>query len=406
MTTDQSATGESVHSRGLDNPALVDRFSLVIGGPFYDMLRRMKLVEPAPNVRGRIAVLILLTWVPLGILSGLQGVLFGKIVRLPLLYDFSIYGRFFLGLPLLIIAEIVIDPWTRRVVETFDKSGIIPSAEIPKYHSILGKIMRLRNSALAEFVVFLVSSLPLYILDDREWVSRGLTTWHGTLSGGFTAAGWWFVFISSPIVRFLLLRWLWRYCLWGLLLFRVMKLDLNLMPTHPDLLGGLGFVLNAQRQFGILFAALGGFLAGQYGNSIAYFAVPLSTTKVPMAVFVVMAVILVLCPMLFLTPKLIELQREGLSRYSQVARNLTEAFDAKWTRDAYTSGESMLGNPDPSSLIDYVGSYQVVRDLKVVPINKQLVLQVAAQAGSPLALVWIVATPLENIIAGILKMMV
>jgi hypothetical protein len=91
--------------------------------------------------------------------------------------------------------------------------------------------------------------------------------------------------VSSPIFRFLLCRWLWRYPPWGILLFRVMKLNLNLMPMHPDLLGGLGFVLNAQQQFGILFAAVGGVIAGQYGNSIAYFGVPLASTKLPMLVF-------------------------------------------------------------------------------------------------------------------------
>jgi hypothetical protein len=406
MTPDELAASENSPMEIPACAAVVDQFSLVIGGPFYDMLRRMKLVEPAPNVRRRIAIFILITWLPLALLSALQGTLFGNNVRLPLLYDFSIYGRFFVGLPLFIIAEIMIDPWIRRVVRTFAKSGIVRAAEIPKYHSLLLKILRLRDSALAETVVLLVASLPLYLLDDQEWFSQGLTTWHGTASGGFSWAGWWFVFISSPVVRFLLLRWLWRYFLWGLLLFRVMELDLNLMPTHPDLLGGLGFVLNAQQHFGILFAALAGFLAGQYGNSIMYFGLNISATKAPMAVFVLMAVVVVLAPLLLLTPKLIDLRREALSRYSQTARNLGEAFDTKWTRNVYAGGESMLGSTDPSSLIDYVSSYQVVRDLKVFPIRKQFVLQVAAQAGAPLGIVWIAATPVEKIIAGVLKLLV
>jgi hypothetical protein len=39
-------------------PSLVDNFSLVIGGPSYKALRRMKLVEPAPNIRGRTLTLL------------------------------------------------------------------------------------------------------------------------------------------------------------------------------------------------------------------------------------------------------------------------------------------------------------------------------------------------------------
>jgi hypothetical protein len=404
-STDQP--GEEIkHAMKSPGSSVVEAFSLVIGGPFYQVLRRLKLVEPAPNIRGRIAALIITTWVPLVGLSALQGALLGHKVRLPLLYDFSIYGRFFVALPLLIIAEIAIDPWIRRVVTTFNTSGIIRSADLPLYYSTLERVLRLRDSGMAELFLFLLASMPVFMLDDEEWITSGLTTWHGTSLGGLSGAGWWFALVSSPVLRFLPFRWLWRYLLWSILLFRVMKFDLNLIPTHPDMLGGLGFVLNAQRHFGILFAAMGGVIAGQYGNSIAYFGEPLAATKVPMVMFVVIALIAVLCPLTLLTPKLVEVRRSGLSRYSLVARKLTESFDAKWARYGGATQESMLGSPDPSSLADYVTSYNVIRDIKIFPINKQLVLQVAAQAGAPLVIVWIVATPVEQIIVGLLKRLV
>jgi len=384
----------------------VANFSLVIGGPFYNALRRTKLVEPAPNVPGRILVLLLFTWLPLLILAFAQGTASGGKVRLPLLYDFSIYGRFFVGLPLLIMAEIVIDPWIRRVVSIFNESGIIPTGTLPAYYAALKKITRLRDSGVVELILLLLASFPFFMLDDLEWISPGLTTWHGTASGGLSAAGWWFAFVSSPILRFLLFRWLWRYLLWSMLLYQIMKLDLNLMPAHPDSLGGLGFVLNAQRHFGILFAAIGGFLAGQYGNSIAYFGATLTSTRTPIFAFVVLSVVIVLCPLLLLTPKLVVVRRTGLSRYSQLARSLTRAFDAKWVDGPQSIQEAMLGNPDPSSLIDYVSSYNVVKDMKVFPIDKQLVMQVASEAAAPLALLWLAATPVEQIITGVLKMLV
>jgi hypothetical protein len=85
------------------------------------------LVEPGPNVGGRIATLFTLTWVPLACLCALQGVLFGHKVSLPLLYDFSVYGRYFVGLPVLVIAEVVIRIcwvgwglcWTRSGISEF-----------------------------------------------------------------------------------------------------------------------------------------------------------------------------------------------------------------------------------------------------------------------------------------------
>ena len=43
----------------------------------------------------------------------------------------------------------------------------------------------------------------------------------------------------------------------SVLLYKIVKLNLNLRPTHPDQLGGLGFVLFAQKHFGILFVQSG-----------------------------------------------------------------------------------------------------------------------------------------------------
>lgn len=138
MTRVRQGTSESDQVE--TQSSIVENFSLVVGGPFYAMLRRMKLVEPTPNVGGRIAILFILTWVPLACLSALQGVLFGEKVSIPLLHDFSFYGSYFVGLPLLIIAEVVIDPRIHRVVTTFDKSGLIGPDALPLYHSALVKI--------------------------------------------------------------------------------------------------------------------------------------------------------------------------------------------------------------------------------------------------------------------------
>jgi hypothetical protein len=405
MTRVRQGTSDSDQVETPCGSPIVETFSLVVGGPFYGMLRRLKLVEPTPNVSGRIAILFILTWVPLACLSALQGVLFGQRVSIPLLHDFSIYGSYFVGLPLLIIAEVVIDPKIRGVVTTFDKSGLIGPDTLPLYHSALVKILRLRDSWLAELLLLILASLPVFMLDRQEWISQEPTTWHGNMSGGLSYAGWWFAFVSSPILRFLLFRWIWRYLVWSLLLFRVMRLALNLIPTHPDLRGGLGFVVEAQRHFGILFAAAGSFIAGQFGDSIAHFGVPVGSTMIPMIVFVLIAVFVVLCPLALLSPKLISLRTAGLARYDQLARDLTESFDTKWARDGIGTRESLLGSPDPSSLADFVSSYNVVRDIRTVPIDRKLLFHVATAAAAPLAILWFVATPADQIVAGLLKML-
>ena len=72
-----------------------------------------------------------------------------------------------------------------------------------------------------------------------------------------TVAGWWCALVSNPLFWFLLLRWLWRHAVWGLLLRDLAGLDLRLVATHPDGAGGLAFI-------------------GQYPNAFAAFVFALS----------------------------------------------------------------------------------------------------------------------------------
>ena len=59
----------------LQNPP---EFSLVLGGPLYQLLRRTHLSDDALTmVRRRVIVIALLTWLPLLILSALEGNLTG-----------------------------------------------------------------------------------------------------------------------------------------------------------------------------------------------------------------------------------------------------------------------------------------------------------------------------------------
>src|SRR5579864_4601062 len=82
--------------------SVVRNFSIVVGGPVYDFLKRTGLVRVAlPNVLRRIGALLVITWLPLLVLSLKDDLAFGHKVTIPLLYDFSTYARLLLALPLL-----------------------------------------------------------------------------------------------------------------------------------------------------------------------------------------------------------------------------------------------------------------------------------------------------------------
>src|SRR5262249_21380968 len=225
-------------------------------------------------------------------------------VKIPLLSDYSIYCRFLVAIPLLIVAETVIDPFLRRVVSTFNSSGIIKEGDLPAFHAALQKLILLRDSGLVELLLTFLAGVPYFLLvAQNQWVSSRVSTWHGTTSEGLSPAGWWFTFVACSILRFLVFRWLWRYVLWIALLRSVSKLKLYLLPTHPDRMGGLGFLLFAQQQFALLAAALGSVIAGQFANEIIYFGKTLSAARAPTGAFIVISVLMVLLPLTLFAPK-------------------------------------------------------------------------------------------------------
>ena len=84
-------------------------FSLVLGGPLFQLLRRAHLSDDAlMMVRQRIIVISLFAWLPLLVLSALEGQSLGGSVAVPFLLDLEVHIRFLVALPLLIIAELVV----------------------------------------------------------------------------------------------------------------------------------------------------------------------------------------------------------------------------------------------------------------------------------------------------------
>ena len=394
MHEDIRLTGES---------SIANTFSLVSHTPFHRYLGRFGLSGHNQTTRS-ILQWFVLTWVPLAILCFIDGTAWGNKVRIPLFRDFAIYGRFFIALPLLVLADGLIDRFARHTVAIFDSSGIIRNDDLILYRSALGRVTELLGSGLVHTFAVLLAFFPWFLfLAENEWTSAHISTWHGSGIRGLSPGGWWFVLVGSPALRFLMLRWLWRYSCWAYLLRKISGLKLNLLVTHPDRIGGLGFLLFAQQRFGLLAAALGSVVAGQFANEIFYLGLSLNAMKAPAGLFIFGSVLVVLLPPVFFSLRLFEARIDGMIRYNQVARLVTEKFDLKWARKIGSPPDQMIGTQDPSSLIDYISSCDVIRETRVIPITKRSVTYITVFAGAPFAFVWLLTTPVERLVTEILK---
>jgi hypothetical protein len=85
---------------------------------------------------------------------------------------------------------------------------IVLPKDLPRVHNAIESAVRLRNSTLVEFgLLFLVYSVGLWLWHGR--VGFDNSTWYAAVGGRWhlTTAGIWYVFVSIPIVQFILLRW-------------------------------------------------------------------------------------------------------------------------------------------------------------------------------------------------------
>ncbi len=388
-----------------------DDFSLVIGGPLLRTLHRVGFIRRKDrSLPLRILFLLLLTWVPLFVLSLLQGMAAGTgRVRLPLLYDFGVYARFFVALPVMIIAEKWVDPCLKQMVRQFVTSGLVPKDQQPALDHVLDGVTHLRDCMLAHGMVLIASFLPLFkTFEVQARLMPGISTWELRVAGSephLTFAGWWFVLVASVVVRFILFRWLWRLFLWAVVLRRVSRLNLRLMPTHPDLAGGLGFLTRAQVQFGALSFASGAVLAGSIANAVIHLGASLKSFELQMIAYVVLAPLVMLAPLFVLAPSLLRVRRQGLVEYGALANRYTQAFDLKWVRNTATGGEPLLGTGDIQSLADLANGYNIIRQMRIVPISKPALLQSVAEAGAPFLPLFVFATPVERIVGALMKIL-
>jgi len=201
------------------------------------------------------------------------------------------------------------------------------------------------------------------------------------------------------------LRWFWRFFLATYLLWCVSRTNLYLVATHSDMAAGLGFLSQGQLAFSPIVFAGGTVIAGQVANAIAYGGATLSSMKFPMIAYCVMAIIILVAPLLVVTPLLFRTKQRALFEYGSLVTIHNQLFDRKWIRKEKAADDVIMGNPDPSSLIDLGSSFTVVRQMGVVPIDKQTLVGLVIAAAAPMIAVVLYATPTDIVIHAVLSML-
>ena len=356
-------------------------FSLVLGGPLNQLVRRARLSGDALELlRRRVIVISLFAWLPLLVLTILGGRAWGDAVTVPFLKDIEAHARFLLALPLLILAKLVVHQRMRSVALQFLERGLIPKRSRARFDLAMASAVRLRNSVLAEVLVIAFVYLVGVLYVSPQYIALPVPTWYAVPTGGgwqLSAAGFWFVYVSLPLFQFILFRWYFRLFIWMRFLWQITRCELSLVPTHPDRAGGLGFLSLTVVAFAPVLLAHGVLLAGLIADRIFFHAAKLTDFKVEVVVVVLFVLVVVLGLLLLFSSHLGLARRVGLREYGTLAQRYVREFDLKWLRGGAPADEPLVGSADIQSLADLGNSFELVRSMRLVPFTRDTVLQLA-----------------------------
>ena len=388
-------------SEGWDLLRNPPEFSLVLGGPLFQLFRRAHLTDDALMlVRQRIIVIALLAWLPLLLLSALQGQLWGG-TSVPFLFDVEVHVRFLVALPLLIIAELVVHRRMRPLLQQFLERNMIPGNAMARFEAAVESAFRLRNSVLAEVLLIIFVYGVGVLVVWRQYIALDTATWYASPSAAgsqLSLAGMWYGYVSVPIFQFLLLRWYFRLVIWARFLWQVSRIELSLVPTHPDSLGGLSFISGQVYAFTVVAVAHGALLAGSLANRIFFLGAALTDFKVEIALVVIFMLSVVLCPLLVFAPQLAQAKRTGSREYGVLAERYAREFDAKWVRGGAPADEPLVGSADIQSLADMGNSFSVVQNMRIVPIKRDDILRLVGATLAPIVPLTLTMMSLEELL--------
>jgi hypothetical protein len=374
-------------------------------GPFAWAPDLLPFAPRGEEAGGRALIAILVAWVPLAVLSALQGLALGATRHESFLLDFAAYGRYVVAIPALVYASSALLPRIAKVVRHFVEGGVIAEEDRSRYEALVASTRRLLMTPWADAAIVILAYLVTALRSPQLYPSN-LSTWVAPVSGGtahLSLAGWWRTIISQPLLQTLLGMWLWRVLLWTRFLHRVSQLPMRLIATHPDSLGGLRFTLMPIRGFAVVAFAIGALCAGSVAESVIVDGRPLWDFRFYIIAQILVVVVIFAGPLLVWRQPLHRLQGWGTLHYGRLASEMGRAFQQRWLAEGRVADADALAAEDFSATADLYSIVADVRKINVNVLDMKAVSPLLVASLLPYLPIVFAVMPLDDILKSALK---
>lgn len=342
------------------------------------------------------------SWLPLAVLAAADGMLWRADARESLLLDLTVYARYLVAVPLLLHAEERCLPRLAAVARQFVTARLVVGPDLARFQALMSSARRRLDHRGLE-AAGIVAAYAAAIVLGGVLYPRGRSTWVAPIdaAGGQTLslAGWWRALVSQPIYLLLVGAWLWRVGVWARFLAGVARLDLQLVPTHPDRAGGLLFVSTSLPAFTGVAFALSAALAGPVAEEVVFGGRTLAEFGVAVAAACALVVLVFAAPLLAFAGPLRRARARGTFDYGALARALGDALERRWLRSGRRVDEAALAAADFSAAADLYAVVGNVHAMQIVPCGPRPLLALVAATVTPFIALAIVSLPADVLLA-------
>ncbi len=396
-TADMPATGP-------DPRGDIGEFLASHGGPFYELQERLKLLHASALKSGsRAALFVGLAWVVPFVLA-VPASLSLESGQGRYLMDPGAWAKFFIAIAAFVLAEDQVERGLRLKLRHFVQAPLLAPAAIPMAATAVSTALRQRDSRVAELVclaIALATGLASFINLGRA----GTASWavnHAVDGNTLTAAGWWSLWVSTPLFMFLLLRGLWRHFVWAQLLREIAGMELRLVATHPDGKGGLAFLAAYPNAYMFFVFGMSSAIAAAIAKHLLHETLSMTTFTMVLAGWLAIVLALFAYPLSAFSLPLARLKAGTLLALSAQGTRFHRAVERK------VLGRNIQADATPeteSDIQDPTKQFETARKLSSILVSREAIVPLAAAALIPFAVAGSTKLPYKEVFSVLKKLL-
>jgi len=380
-------------------------FSPVDNEPPLRWWRRLRIVPVREIGAGRRAVLVaLVAWVPIAVWALATGRLMHADGGEALFQHYGIHVRYLFAIPLLILAEAALHRGSVAIARQFVASGAIEPAILPRFEATNRGLVRLRDASLP-WVLGLGFAIAWSFADPPSNHDDAMSWAYGA-DGRLGFGGFWAAYVARPIFFALLLGWLWRIALVTLWAWRVGRLGLSLVPSHPDRTGGIAFVEKLPGAFALVTLGLAAVPASRWAHEVVHHGASLASFRLPALAFVLLWTLILLLPLFAFAAPLRRARRAAVPAYASLVGDQGRLVHRRWIERKAIDDDEVLEPAGVGAVADASVLYDAVKKMRAVPVGKAALAGILVPLAIPFLLLATVQIPLKDMLLKLLKVLV